>query len=192
MSPQDFGTDEYLLLNEQTPLIKIVESENSDFDRIVTKMISTSMKHSSRGSPRSVKGSQNLNDSSTHMTGGGDTSLDNSLGLIFQKHTTDKVDDIVYEQVEEENRMSTDSSLAIKVKQEDKLEMQDLSLANKPGHSSSVLKVEQKLLEENKEETLIKSKAVNDSEEGASLDNRGSFLNKLSNADKSRRGTDML
>ena len=40
VSPQDFGTDEYLLLNEQAPLMKIVENENSEFDEMVTKLVS--------------------------------------------------------------------------------------------------------------------------------------------------------
>ena len=29
--PQDFGVDEYLLLNEQTPLVKMVETQTQDF-----------------------------------------------------------------------------------------------------------------------------------------------------------------
>ena len=42
VSPQDFGTDEYLLLNEQAPLMKIVEDENTKFDEMMTKLVSKS------------------------------------------------------------------------------------------------------------------------------------------------------
>ena len=34
VTPQDFGVDRYLLLNEQTPLVEMVESQQFDFDRM--------------------------------------------------------------------------------------------------------------------------------------------------------------
>ena len=39
VSPQDFGVDEYLLLNEQTPMMKMVKTQEQDYLRISTQMM---------------------------------------------------------------------------------------------------------------------------------------------------------
>ena len=43
VSPQDFGVDKYLLLNEQTPLIQMVETQQLEFDRIGARIGSKSL-----------------------------------------------------------------------------------------------------------------------------------------------------
>ena len=39
MTPQDFGVDRYLLLNEQTPLLERVKSQNIEFDMIEQQVL---------------------------------------------------------------------------------------------------------------------------------------------------------
>lgn len=41
VSPQDFGVDRYLLLNEQTPILKIAEEQALDFEQM-SKIVSKS------------------------------------------------------------------------------------------------------------------------------------------------------
>ena len=43
VTPQDFGVDQYLLLNEQTPLVQMAESQNLDFERFERNVISKSI-----------------------------------------------------------------------------------------------------------------------------------------------------
>ena len=39
VTPQDFGVDRYLLLNEQTPLLEQVKSQNIEFDIIEQQVL---------------------------------------------------------------------------------------------------------------------------------------------------------
>ena len=48
VTPQDFGVDEYLLLNEQTPLVKMVKQEEANFDRISSALVRRSVARRSR------------------------------------------------------------------------------------------------------------------------------------------------
>lgn len=38
VTPQDFGVDRYLLLNEQTPMVQLAESQNLDFERMTLQI----------------------------------------------------------------------------------------------------------------------------------------------------------
>ena len=57
VSPQDFGVDEYLLLNEQTPMMKMVKTQEQDYLRISTQMMHKS----------STRRSQTLTNSATFL-----------------------------------------------------------------------------------------------------------------------------
>ena len=62
VSPQDFGVDRYLLLNEQTPIVEMAQSQVSDFDRIEQRLttrktlsIDTSKQHVSHLSNATIE-----------------------------------------------------------------------------------------------------------------------------------------
>ena len=38
VTPQDFGVDRYLLLNEETPLIEMAAQQDYDFERITKRL----------------------------------------------------------------------------------------------------------------------------------------------------------
>ena len=38
VSPEDFGVDKYLLLNEKTPLLELTKVQEEDFERMKTKL----------------------------------------------------------------------------------------------------------------------------------------------------------
>ena len=43
VSPQDFGVDDYLLLNKETPMMKMVKTQSDDFVRMSTQMMRKSV-----------------------------------------------------------------------------------------------------------------------------------------------------
>lgn len=47
VSPQDFGVDDYLLLNKEAPMMKMVKTQSDDFVRMSTQMMRKSVIRSS-------------------------------------------------------------------------------------------------------------------------------------------------
>lgn len=72
VSPQDFGVDRYLLLNEQTPLVEMVESQTEDFERM-NLLVQRRSTMGSQGPANNLSSTQNNT-----------TNLESSVDYIFQ------------------------------------------------------------------------------------------------------------